>query len=1351
MAQPFSSGPRFETDAQGDPKRQAIASLRGYVYQLYASALAWTRLSRDAVLYLEVAEDYAVAVKDALAGVQVRETAGSGSVTINNEGVQTTIDSFVDLLERNPGKDVTLRFLSTSPIGREKEKSERINGEPVLEYWRKAASGADVAPLRSALLNVGLSARANKFIKARDDAALRAEFLRKIQWDCGQPPLEDLKQELTDSLVGYGFSEAGLPSQASSDLAPKVLSAVIDTTLLTERRRLSMADLVTLCSEAHYVTVPRNALGGQVPGTAAGASGTRSTTFASLDRFLDLEEETPMPSHVVARKALVSELQSRFSSTGSLFLSGATGMGKTLLARLIAQAIGGRWYLADFRDATATEAARRLRDVQQAIQTESLSGIIFNDLNEVDDPVTAKAYARLARRMKRRDAVCVATVYREPSTALLDELGLPPAAVFPVPILGEPEVGELVEQMNGDPATWSAHVHRWGGHGHPQLVRGVLVGLADRGWPEKELSVAFGAPTLDDIEAVRTHARKRLLNSLPENTRRLLFRLSLLIGRFERSLAVKVAGLNPSVDFPGDRLDALVGPWIDLSAQGKLRTSPLLSQAGVDALHADEQRTVHETAAEFLTEPETLDARTGDAAFRHALRGDNGLALTKIAIAVLATRPSDYRDLASWLPHLVGQSTRAPIFPGNHAVSLQLRLGQLLLAGAVEGDARVAQIWESLQRELAEPSVAGQEVREHFEVVVLSKALASESLAARLPNWVNLLVRCNELFKTEAAKEDGLDLSKTDGDGMTATGMLFITQAGRVSTVELQLKMFEALGLLDTHTRNELLSSALAQVGALTFVVDSPWLEERKSEAFSWRRAAEAFATMSALAEKWAHRELAIRCCIARAVMLDEYGLDEGGALEGLEAAIAHFGPDPLLSRAKAKLHYRHKRHSHALESLGEHRDEIAKDDPLERAYVCREAGISAAELGHWDQASLWFDQAYEAMKKRTVDSLQAMRVGLRGDQAVALYKAGSFKEATLAMADALTQSVALESDESLAAIYCRRILGHAALWMSGEATDTDYEIGSTLASVIPGMCSNPEPRESARDAPPAPIEATWYQFATVEYAHLGVTMGEANLRLRLAGKCIPRMELVARNYRLMQSIQSLDVEGFVESIEPWLEGILFFHVNMNALHEGSDARAALFAFGDMPRVDAEHFGTPRARDAVRDAALAFGITAALRRNGTSLREVQARLTASVKFPIALELFGKMTSPNTSGDDLATYTCQRIYRQCQPGTLSGEELFASCLRFWQATRNSQLAGAVSKPLAIFAAHEWRKLVETQAFSLLSPRTMVPKILAAVTRETEPLKKVAGLLAVSQPAVRVKLNDEFLAAIVRAAS
>ena len=108
----------------GDPSREAINSLRGYVYQMYQSALAWTELEDDEFLYLEVAEDFALVAKEALEAVQVKETAGQ--VTINSKDIIATIDSFVELQEKNPSLKVTLRHLTTSTIGKEKKLEHRV-------------------------------------------------------------------------------------------------------------------------------------------------------------------------------------------------------------------------------------------------------------------------------------------------------------------------------------------------------------------------------------------------------------------------------------------------------------------------------------------------------------------------------------------------------------------------------------------------------------------------------------------------------------------------------------------------------------------------------------------------------------------------------------------------------------------------------------------------------------------------------------------------------------------------------------------------------------------------------------------------------------------------------------------------------------------------------------------------------------------------------------------------------------------------------------------------------------------------------------------------------------------------
>lgn len=157
----------------GDVARQALASLRGYAYQLYASALAWIALAPDETLHLEVAEDYAVSARERLDAAQIKDAPASGKLTLRHPDVITAIDSYVDLVARNPGRVVQLHLLSTAQIGMERALADRPSDLPGLDYWRRAASGAAVKPLRQILLSLKLAEPTLAFISSRDDDALR--------------------------------------------------------------------------------------------------------------------------------------------------------------------------------------------------------------------------------------------------------------------------------------------------------------------------------------------------------------------------------------------------------------------------------------------------------------------------------------------------------------------------------------------------------------------------------------------------------------------------------------------------------------------------------------------------------------------------------------------------------------------------------------------------------------------------------------------------------------------------------------------------------------------------------------------------------------------------------------------------------------------------------------------------------------------------------------------------------------------------------------------------------------------------------------------------------------------------
>lgn len=285
---------------QGDAARQAVDSLRGYAYQVTAAALAWLDLDERGELFLEVAEDYAVVSHQAINAVQVKDTEASGTVTLNTESVRSAVSDFVSLAAGNPGVDVQLRYFTTSEIGTERAVDERPGGIAGLVYWRKAASGSDVGPLRSILESDKFSAAVQKFVRDREDEALRSDMLRKIHWDCGKPDLPTLRKEFEARLVVVGRDVFGLAAPEATRIADVLIYRVLEKSIANKSadRVLTRADFYLAVDHATRLFVPRAA----ADMLALLSSGLTTSAFASMGAGLPVA--VVQPSWLVEGNAL---------------------------------------------------------------------------------------------------------------------------------------------------------------------------------------------------------------------------------------------------------------------------------------------------------------------------------------------------------------------------------------------------------------------------------------------------------------------------------------------------------------------------------------------------------------------------------------------------------------------------------------------------------------------------------------------------------------------------------------------------------------------------------------------------------------------------------------------------------------------------------------------------------------------------------------------------------------------------------------------------------------------------------------------------------------------------------------
>ncbi|WP_107311012.1 AAA family ATPase [Burkholderia metallica] len=1340
MGNDFSAGPRLSDDPTGDPKRQAIASLRGYAYQLYASALAWVDLRQGQQLYLEVAEDYATLANQVLRGVQVKDTAPSGAITINTDDVRQAIDAFVDLCERNPNVTVTLRYLTTSEIGTERSLDYRIAGESVLTYWGRAAVSAEVAPLRAALLKADLSVRVRTFIEARSDEELREHLLKRIQWDCGRPELGAIKADLDALLVEFGSERFQLAPSECFALPSAVLTKIFDTVVGPVPRRLVGADLLKLCEQHTRMSVSKVAFNNVIQRLSEQPAGIffSGTPMQSL---LEAEAELPLPGDLALRKDLVNFASGKLLNERILFFTGGTGVGKTIVARLVARSTGKPWYVLDVRNTTASECARRLQSVLVQISDTLPGGLILDDLSVADNHATAQALLRLTRSLRRQGVFCLVTTYRTPPGELLDQLGAGPEAVIPVPHLDESEVGNLVEAAGGNQDVWKRPVYMYGGMGHPQLVRAVLAGLRARGWPRTELAaLSSAAGSNPDVEAARSAVRRRLAEVLQDEPRRLLYRVSLLIGRFSRSLAVHLATIAPQLDVPGERLDILVGPWIDDLSNGQLRNSPLVANVGRDTLAPDEQVSVRRVAVQQLTSGNDLDVRQADAVFVYALEGRLQSELLKFSMAVIASRARECRRLAAWLPSLRGMSTDFEVFPESPILSVALRLAQLLLVAQTNDACGVRSVWHALERLLHQ--TRQRPFDSNLEYIALFKVLISTSLAGVLPNWFGALRRLDEL--AESSRElrsivDNVESSapqKNDGK-VSLIGNLFILHATNAQTVNDQVQLFNALDLLDRPSRERYLGEASQMPSDYALLVNASWLSEVKNESLDWSGAAASYAVMASQAGRWGYPQLALRCYVAQSIMLDDYGAQEQAALDVLARAEQETGPDPVISRARAKIHFRHRRHEDALASFAEEAVGFAQGDPVERAYLCREMGISAAETGNWTSATVWFGRSREAASKTLSKTMRPMEIGLHADEALAAYRGGATARAVSMYGEVLELLGTLDGDASTKGEYCKRVVRHGLLWLFGQTTGHALEVDGTPPVMVPGMCSNPEPPESIRSLQCASMDVAWHLQAAIEGRHLGVATANANLAQRLNGKAVPALEITTRHELVASALAHMDVDGFMGQFRPWTASLAYLAEHSEELRKGDLVHPT---YGTVPPAGVAQLDTPPIQRQIEDAILTFGMFAAMNRRRDALQELCRLLVGKSGTDAGRELIAVMLNDGGAVEDVCIFVCRAVHTVITHDALTPDQLFGVTVRFVQAVRQSSFSTVVLRAFVPWARAAWHRAIENR-FSIRNPKITIPLIEAALLVDSLELATVADILLAAEGAVSVRMASE----------
>lgn len=1340
----FLFNPRITSHGvpHSDAARQAVASLRGYVYQTLAAALAWVDINEKSRLYLEVAEDYATVANQVLEAVQVKDTVGSGSVTLNSQSVKKALESFVHLVAQNPNSQVTFRFFTTSEIGTEQNNDDRPEQMAGLKYWRKVVDGADPSPLRTMLESERFPKTVRVFCKARDDEELRRDLFARIHWDCGQPKSSTIRQELEQRLVVVGRKNFLLPAQKVRGLADDVVYRVLQKSIIedAEQRVLTLADLYQLIDEATRASVPYHVLDRLgFPGALAGGLDANTSVATADTRWLTDGASLAARRGTIARPAVESAVADALRNSGVCVLIGSSGIGKTVVAQKVAELGAENFCIADFRDTPGDEARYRLDNAFALIGGLPSSILILEDLNQLDDPQVVLSLGRVIEACRRRDRKVIITCYLEPTLGMLAEIGLGQDCVVVCPYFSQEETRALVRSHGGNPDVWGRLTYA-AGAGHPQLTHAFVVGVSTRGWPVNAIDTVIGSGlSSDDIDTTRQSARRRLVSKLPKDTRTLLYRLSLTTGRFSRSMALAIGEVPPRVSQAGECMDRLTGPWIEPIGGDLHRVSPLASNFGKEMLSAGEQRRVHETIAVRMMSHGTVDASDINSIVRHAREGELPEILARLAKILMSVDAHTLETLAEYPLIFRFFRTDQPIYPKDLFASGALRLTQFKLAAAAGDGSSLAGITAALVREIS--CMPEGEPRRTLEAMSLCVVLSTKGIANYLDDWISLLLRLKALRNANIFLRNFI--AAVDSPSSNVWSILFNIGVSDLDSVGRLEHIVNRLDELDPSDRALMLTPLASTLSDYAVLVNSPWATRGNNENFDAGSAAMAYQRMAVKARNWGIRALSLQCSIAQAIMLDEYQNDKIGALAVHQEARTALGEDVILGRARAKVHLRHEEYEAAFEIFRGIARQVGGDDPVERAFALRDAAISAAKCDDWAQAEKWFVDAQQFASRAPGEAMEVMAIGLGADSAVSALKAGDAGGALSRLAGALEALSDVDPETTVRAAYCHRVLRHAVLWMKSRIQKSGIQVGRLPIALEPGTCSNPDPLPAIREHPLGDIDIAWYMLAEAETA-TGLDVGiRGTLYDRLALGPIPSMEIGLRMQAIQMDIHELDTVGFATHFTAYVETATFM-VKMVRASQGEALIDPLTPErGQVPALRKHPPFDPVAENRAKDAILAYGIRSALARHPEAIVELKALLDRQFQglFPGSV-VFDHLNASSTTlmewdqqAANAARMVLQREHMEPSDLCLAGAHLFE-----W--IDHSDFKNPLTAHLALWLRPVWKRVTTEQAFRLSTPTRTVPLILEILAIPENDRRFVAKLLIATAEAVGARLPTTY---------
>ncbi len=481
-------------------------------------------------------------------------------------------------------------------------------------------------------------------------------------------------------LHAYGEDKRLLPRD--SERALTVLFEHVAHVAIRQRRTLTREDFRVLFDDSTRVNVPLSQFN-EMLGAAASLQPTLPSATEVDYSIADTALIPDLPIPCAPRTESLDMLATCVIENKFVAIQGSTGKGKSTLAKLLARRLKGNWLWLSIANRTPQQISDELyRLSRQVAASPHAPSLLVDDFNPkgADFPALLQRLAVLSRLTFDRGGRMIVTTQRLFGDAFLRQSNLPSQVLQVAPGFLKEEVQGLCIQ-SGCPndsrlAPWRNIIFSQTS-GHPLLVHARIKVATRRGWPSPNINDILETP--QEISDERQLARQ-LLQELDDGEIQLLDRLSVASQAFRKDHAVAVGEIDPPIARPGDKFDALVGPWIEPAAKTYFRLSPLLAQPANGNWTPESAKAMRINYARAVLRTKDLTIReASEILFQSVLTKEAALAAP--VLASLTVAPIESRmAIAPWLDWMLVLPEPSSIFPDNRFVTYLFALVQFRVA-----------------------------------------------------------------------------------------------------------------------------------------------------------------------------------------------------------------------------------------------------------------------------------------------------------------------------------------------------------------------------------------------------------------------------------------------------------------------------------------------------------------------------------------------------------------------------------------------------------------------------------------------------------------------------------------------